>query len=303
MRWRSACVWACVWAWAWALLVAAASAQPARDAPPVYPDPPGSGRALTHVGANGLGLETVTLADVESRWGRPESVEAMPYDRSRGRGGHAIWRYPSQGLVFQVNAEDHGDRNPRVGWMQVRLPFAGRTPHGMYLGMPEAEAMSIVERHYRVRYRHTVVWGSYSQERGTSVGVSNQGWRKTQTANFTFRQGRLYSMDFQLKPTPWIPQRVWREAWGYAVLLALAVAGTWLARRLKQGMGVWWGRARSALGTALVLGSAALGWSALNLMQGGDGYAKMAALVLGLSAVGAGLVGLALLAAGWRRHE
>lgn len=286
-----------------ALVTALAFAAPlGRDGPPVYPDPPGHGPVLVYVGPQGLGLETVTLADVEARWGPPEEVKRFP--RANRSGGQLHWRYPSQGLQFEVNAVDADDRNPRVGDLTLALPYAGRTPQGLYLGMPQADAEAILQRYYKVRFRHDVFWGSgaRSEERGESVSGSNPGWRRSQSVSFTFRQGRLHGMGFQLKPNPWVDPAFWRSTASFVILIALGLAGTWLVRTLRRGMGVWWGRAQALLGLGLVVGAVLLGVVAVGLFSS-DGYGRLVGLILGFGAPVMGAVGAVMLGTAFRRRD
>jgi hypothetical protein len=291
----AACLAACLTALAFA-------GPPNRDGPPVYPDPPGQGPVLVYVGPEGLGLEAVTLADVEARWGPPEEVKRFP--RANRSGGHLRWRYPSRGLQFEVNAADADDRNPRVGYLTLALPYAGRTPQGLYLGMPQAEAEAILQRHYTVRSRHKVSWGggARSEERGETVSGSNPGWRRSQTVSFTFRQGRLHDMQFQLKPKPWVEPSTLRSMASFIILFTLILAGHWLVRRLRRGMGVWWGRAQALLGLGLLVGAVLLGMVAVGSFNG-DGFDRLLGMVLGVGAFGLGAVGAAMLGTAFRRRD
>ena len=283
----------CVLGWmlAWALCGGSATALAQGKSPPVYPDPPGQGPELVYVGPQGLGRERVTLADVKARWGSPEVVRNAPHDPRAA----LHWQYPSKGLRFQVNWENRDDKNPLVGWLQLDLPFDGRTPQGLYLGMPQAEAMAIVQRYYRVRSRLDLTSQSASQPKGQSVSVGNHGWRHSQLANFEFRQGRLFSMGFQLKPRPWIDPGLVRRTQGLLVLAAVALAASWVYLRLKHGMGAWWWRVQCLLAALLMAGGAWWLVAAQGMLGGGDGYSRMAGLVLGLCGAGALVVGLGML--------
>lgn len=284
-----------------AMAPATAAPRPS-EGPPVYPASPGSGPLLEYVKPDGLGLEHLTLDEVRARWGPPDVDDDVPYDRHRDTGGHRTWRYPSAGLEFQVGAWDNEGRNPRVGWVKVSLPFDGRTPHGLYLGMPQAQAMEIVQRHYRVRSRIDATWGR-GEERGLLVGASNHGWRQSQRVSFTFRQGRLHEMSYQLKPTPWIEPGAMHDARRFVILAGLLLAATWLLRRLKQGMGVWWQRAQGLLGVLLLGGGVYFVVAGAQLLGSGDGFGRLAGLVLALAGLGGVVIGGAMLAVALLRRR
>jgi hypothetical protein len=282
---------------AWVLGTWAHAAPSAAEAPPVYPEPGGQGPVLVYVGADGLGLQTVTRENVVARWGAPDSVHAPRYVRRTDSGGYVDLRYPSLGLFFQVNAEDNDDSgSSRIGWLKVTLPYAGRTPQGLFLGMPEAEAMAIIQQHYKVRGSINLFYGqSYRQVPGRSQLASNHGWRKTQSATFDFRQGRLHAMHFQLKPTPLVSRRDIRELKSFVVLIAFVGLFGFVTQRVRERLGPWWDRGRTALGVVL-LGVAGLGAVlTVSMLGGSSGFEKLLGLLFALGAVGLGVVGLILL--------
>lgn len=291
------------WLLAGCLCGSAIAAPRTPEAAPVYPEPGGQGPVLPFIGADGLGQQRVTRSDVVARLGPAEAGDGVERSGPTQRGGPRDLRYPSRGLHFEVNADDRTDKDPLVGWLQVELPFDGRTPQGLYLGMPKAQAMAIVEQHYRVRYRIATTSGFVNASSGEIVGASNRGWRKSQSVRLSFRQGRLHAMDFQLKPEPWISARTLRELRTLVLTAVVAGLAGLLIHRLKRGMGVWWWRGQALLGILLLGGGALVLVGAAGLLSGGDGYARMAGLVLGLCALGAMVVGLAMLAGSWRRRD
>jgi hypothetical protein len=261
-----------------------------REPPPVYPDPPGQGPALPFVGEDGLGQKVLTLSQVADRLGAPERVDAPPEVRATRSGGYRVWHYPERGLRFHVNREDNDGSDPRVAYMEVQLPFDGRTPLGLYLGMPQAEALPLIEARYRVRTR-TPTHGEGPKPIGLYVTVSNAEGRRAQDATFRFHNGLLRSMSFQLKPRPWIPVKDQEKMTSLLVLLGLLAVGGWLMGRLREGMGRTWHWAQLALGGALGLMGVVLLVGAISALGEGGGWAILLGPILGVGGVVALAVG------------
>jgi hypothetical protein len=235
------------------------------------------------VGEDGLGQKVLTLSQVADRLGAPERVDAPPYVRATRSGGYRVWHYPERGLRFRVNREDNDDTDPRVAYLEVELPFDGRTPQGLYLGMPQGEALPLIEARYQVRGRTPTVNGSHRPV-GLYVSVSNLHGRRAQDATFRFHNGQLRSMSFQLKPRPWIAVRDQEKLTSLLVLAGLLAAGGWVAGRLRKGMGRAWHWAQVALGGALALVGVVLLVAAVGALGEGGGWAILLGPILGVGA-------------------
>lgn len=279
-----------------ALTAAGTATAQSRDGAPMFPEAPGTGPTLLHVGTDGLGDPRTTLSVVAAAWGPGADVDRRPPGGAPGAGGVNRWHYPTLGLAFEVYPEHANDRDPEVGWLTVRAPFNGRTPNGLYLGMPAADAMAIIERDYQVHSRTGLSWGSYNAERGdwVSVGVRG-GSKKKSVASFKIRRDRLYEMSFRLAPEPWLRSKTLREFRNLAVLFLLAVGLTWIYRRWQRPLDAGWRRVRGPLGGVLVLGGVGFAVMGVQLL-GSGGWGALAGLVFGGDGVMAVIVGVVLLA-------
>lgn len=281
-------------AWLFALLWPATGAA-AAEVPPQYPPEAAQGPVVPFIGADGLGLPSLRRRDLERQLGAPESVEP-------GRGGGQdttplVLRYASRGLEFQIDARHAADVDPPVGWAVMTLPFAGRTPQGLYLGMPQAEAMPLIQSLYRRKYSIPFSYGQgYGQVKGEGWGGRNQGWRETQAVMLDFRAGRLHRMSFQVEPTPLVRLSTLRGLLGSLLVMVTAAALGMGLLAIRRRMGPWWERMRLGLGVLLALGGVAGLAIAAGGMGGGDPYGRMAALLFGMVALGALLVALLVFA-------
>lgn len=86
--------------------------------------------------------------------GRPEKAETTKEGEAAGVkvGGVRVLSYPSRGIFFIISEEGSGPADPVVEGIYVEPPFKGKTPNGLYLGMPKKEALEICDRDY---YRTT----------------------------------------------------------------------------------------------------------------------------------------------------
>lgn len=278
------------------LWCAAGALHGAQDQPPVYPVPGGQGAQLAWLDASdGLGRKELRRSEVQTHLGQAEEVKKWPTNRHTDSGGHSDMRYPSLGLSFQINAEDANDRDPRIGWMTVALPWDGRTAQGLYLGIQEDEAMPIIAAGYKVKGSIPLSWGYGGRTTGKKVLAQNHGWRKTQSITFTFRDKRLYSIEAQLKPTPLVSLKDIRALLGWVVSLALvALVGSGV-QAVRKRLGPNWERLRTLLGAALVGAGGFVLFASVSTFGSGDGYAKLAGLLMGLGGAGMVVFGLALL--------
>lgn len=254
------------------------------------------GPVLPFVGGNGLGLAKLTRSDIEAALGSPEEVAVVGKAGDRGDGPRPLeLRYPSLGLGFSVDASHAHEANPPLSQATVEAPSDRRTPHGLHLGMPQDEAMPIIESVYRVSARTPMSWGHGGQGKGETVLARNPGWRASQRARFDFRENRLYRMSFQLRPNPLVRfehvRSLFNTLLAFVIVTLLANAATALKRR----MGPWWERARLALSGIMVVSG--LAGIALGVASFGDWnpYSRMAGLLMALYSVGLVFLALRLL--------
>jgi hypothetical protein len=86
--------------------------------------------------------------------GRPEKAETTKEEEVAGVkvGGNRVVSYPSRGIFFIVSGVEAGLAGSVIDGIYVEPPFKGKTPNGLYLGMPKKEALEICDRDY---YRTT----------------------------------------------------------------------------------------------------------------------------------------------------
>lgn len=279
-----------------ATAMACAAAKPDDTQAPAYPEGAKDGPVLSFVGSDGLGARKLDRAGIEAALGRPEEVAAVGKGRDDGAGSRPLaLRYPSLGLVFSVDASHAQEANPPLSHATVELPSNRRTPQGLHLGMRQEEAMPVIDSVYRKGGRIPLSWGRGGHVKGEAVLASNHGWRVTQRAHFDFREGRLYRMTFQLRPTPLVSFAQVRSL--FISLLAFAIVALMFnaAMALKRRLGPWWERGRLALsGVMVVLGLAGIVLGAASLGDWNP-HARMAGLLMALYAVGLILLALKLL--------
>jgi len=279
---------------AWASSAVVAAPSPAQDS-----DPPSALQRF--LGHDGLGVGNVHRSDLEALWGRADIEKPVAASKAAWRTSHALLEYKTRGLLFATVPNSYGKADPVVEMGHFTLPFEDCTPQGLCLGMPEAQAMPIISAHYKIRGDNASSFGNSGRITGRSLWGKNKGWRQTHSVSFGFNEGRLYTMSFQLEPTPFIT--VAQIGSGLASLLGFAVlvlVGLGIEavkkKRAEQDEPLEdspaWEIGRLGLGIALLVaavGGMVLGFGSLS---SGDGYAKMASLIMGLGAVGLTLVAL-----------
>lgn len=276
-------------AWAAGVAVAApASPAQAGDAPSAL---------QRFLGPDGLGVGKVRRSDLEALWGRADIEKPVAAPKAAWRTSHARLEYKSRGLLFTTVPDSYGQPDPVVEMGHFSLPFEDCTPQGLCLGMPQAQAMPIITAHYKIRGNGVSSFGTAGRVTGHSLWGRNKGWRRTHYVSFGFNEGRLYTMSFQLEPTPLITLAQVRG--GLAALLGFAVlvlVGLGVEAVKKQVEPLEespaWEIGRLGLGIALLVaavGGMLLGFGSLS---SADGYSKLVSLVLGLGAAGLAVVAL-----------
>jgi hypothetical protein len=279
---------------AWATNAVVAAPSPAQAS-----DPPSALQRF--LGHDGLGKGNVHRSDLEALWGRADIEKPVAASKATWRTSHALLEYKTRGLLFATVPNSYGKADPVVEMGHFSLPFEDCTPQGLCLGMPEAQAMPIISAHYKIRGDDASSFGNPGRITGRSLWGKNKGWRQTHYVSFGFNEGRLYTMSFQLEPTPFIT--VAQIGSGLASLLGFAVlvlVGLGIEavkkKRAEQDEPLEdspaWEIGRLGLGIALLVaavGGMVLGFGSLS---SGDGYAKMASLIMGLGAAGLAVVAL-----------
>lgn len=260
--------------------------------PPVYPDRPGQGPGLPFVGEDGLGQRTLRLSQVADRLGLPGMAEEMPHHVRTSGGAGLVWHYPDRGLTLSVRPGEHRASDPRVAWMSVKLPFDGRTPQGLYLGMTEQQALPLIEAHYAVRGLIRRDGSGGHPARGSlTVSAANRGIWPTQEVSFSFFDGRLHEMGFQMRPTLFKHTHN-DDKLGGALLAAALVAGVfWVVGVLRRLAGRRWRQLLMVLGGGLVAAGAAILIGLVHLiLDRGNVILGVALFSMGVSSTVAGVL-------------
>jgi hypothetical protein len=97
---------------------------------------------------NGFIPGLARYSTVESAYGAPDEIEVPKRRVVAGIavGGNRIVHYTKRGMHFLLSE----DADPVIEGIYVELPYAGRAPNGLFLGMAEGEARAIIRRDYHV---------------------------------------------------------------------------------------------------------------------------------------------------------
>ena len=281
-------------AWATSAVVAAPSPAEASDPPSAL---------QRFLGQDGLGVGNVHRSDLEALWGRADIEKPVAASKAAWRTSHALLEYKTRGLLFTTVPDSYGKADPIVEMGYFSLPFEDCTPQGLCLGMPEAQAMPIISALYKIRGDDASSFGNSGRITGRSLWGKNKGWRQTHYVSFGFNEGRLYTMSFQLEPTPLVTLAQVRSGLasllGFAVLVLVGLGIEAVKKRIRpledeeeEEASPAWELGR--LGLGIVLLATAIGGMVLGFgtMPSGDGYAKLFSLLMGLGAVGLAMVAL-----------
>jgi hypothetical protein len=267
--------------------------------------PAASAPLLPFVSSDALGVSTLKRSDIEALWGPPEKVseashseKVMSLSRRRNARQHTPTlrlHYPSLGLTFDTAPGFNDEPDPPLAYATVSSPHEGCTPQGLCIGMAEEVALPLITQHYKRTGNIPVSWGNGGYVKGRTYLARNHGWRTTHRLRFTFKQGRLHEMSIQLQPRPWVTLTQLRAALNVLLLVGL-LAGVALALNMvKETLGPVWEKGRLWLGSMLLMaGAAGMVLAFGSLLDGGDGYSKMASLVFALGAAGLVVFGLLL---------
>lgn len=136
---------------------------------------------LPFVQSDGIGTASVRYADVIRALGVPGHSEAV------SRSSQRQFSYPDRGLSFVTDGSYHSQNNPDIISMRVSAPADETTPHGLYIGMPAAEALAVLDHHYRIERRYHLGAGG---ELSSVDAMSRQG-PATRKLDAAFHRGEL----------------------------------------------------------------------------------------------------------------
>ena len=86
--------------------------------------------------------------DVEKLYGPPEEIDISKKETVSGitTGGNRAIHYYKRGLSFLLT------KDAIVEGVYVELPYNGKTPNGLYLGMKKTDAVEIIRKNYYISY-------------------------------------------------------------------------------------------------------------------------------------------------------
>lgn len=266
---------------------------------------------LPFVNDTGLISSTLRVSDVVRELGPPDSdrVTLVSVENGKRRGDDRTLGYAQRGLSFLVEHEQRKDKDPLVSTMTVASPSVARTPAGLFVGMPEAAALSAAGGHY-------LVTRDFRSNGTGTVHLVDKKKRSPRSVTIGFEKGVLSTLAFTTRDGPvFSVPRVRAGEVLALVLVALAIGYVW-AKLLAGGSGSgpfgpsgrWLpvvlapgSEARNTLrhgvGLALLGFGIALIVFSGQLFDSGDGYTRLAGLVVGLTGV-SGLFYAALVLSG-----
>lgn len=189
-------------------------------------------QSVPFVDEDGSVSRPITYVQVVRAFGEPQVSVVKPWSwgttRPRQReleviGGEWVFGYPTRGLEFVVKHKDHKDRSvsdPTVWLMRITRPAAVSTPQGLRLGMPQQEALQVVQSHYRV---HSEWQGSETR----TMQLAHKhgfGWH---ALSLTLQNGVLHRIEYDFQP----PTPFWLAlTMAAALIVAVGAAAAFMAR-------------------------------------------------------------------------
>jgi hypothetical protein len=245
-------------------------------------------QTLPFVEPGGVIRDELRYSHMVALLGEPPRSRQYGQPGSPNLHGGIVFEYPEQGLGFLVEKADRGSTDPRIARMEVYPPAAARTPEGLAIGMALSQAQAIIDSTWRVRYAE-------NQGLVHNVGVTDASGRSQREARLRFVGDKgLVLMVFDASTRPEPPRQMSRKERrlvNLLLLLALLLGLIWLFKRLGirwPDRGARWvpperTPVRDGLGLLMVIGGGLLVAAGVSAMKGGDGYGKLAGLVVMLA--------------------
>jgi hypothetical protein len=92
------------------------------------------------------------VSEVIDALGEPEDSEItkVKYVSGIRVGGNKILWYPTKGLMFIIVESDLVRDNPLIDSIHITALYRGKSPNGLYIGMPKSTALKICNREYQL---------------------------------------------------------------------------------------------------------------------------------------------------------
>jgi hypothetical protein len=99
---------------------------------------------------SGINPGEAHLSDVIKLFGEPQQVKITEKSEVADikLGGVKLIKYNNLGLTFLIAPERIDDADPIIDSVYAEVPYPGRSPNGIYLGMPREDALEICRRDY-----------------------------------------------------------------------------------------------------------------------------------------------------------
>jgi hypothetical protein len=219
-----------------------------------------------------------------------------------------LLHYPQLGLSFALPSEgaqnEHWGSDPPVLWMQVTPPSRAQTLGGLQIGQPQALAVEILTRDYKVT---TKVMGP-GPGPGTNVvamRATDRDQRTKRELEVRFEGGAVSGLSFFTHDPAKARDRTRRTLSELPPRLAIiavaaglsALVATFMANR--AGARRRWrlpGHIAGPLGAALLVAGLVAFWMNLSGLREGDPYGRMVNLVGLIFGFGFGFLGLGVMA-------
>ena len=116
---------------------------------------------------NGLILGECTLGDLTFLLGSPEEEEITPTKEMAGDkyGGNKVVKYISRGIFAIIEENEVLKSDSKIDGIYVERPFSGVSPEGLYLGMPQKDAMQILKKNFILNYEDDPTYIFWKNER------------------------------------------------------------------------------------------------------------------------------------------
>ena len=124
---------------------------------------------------NGLTPGVSKLQDAVLILGIPEATEITPKEifEELELGGDKLVKYLTRGIYLIISSSHVDEKNLIVDSIYVQSPYKGKTPGGLYIGMPKEKALQILS----TRYHFVADYGGSMDFHRTSDEKDNQDFQ------------------------------------------------------------------------------------------------------------------------------